>query len=254
MMDSQILFRYLKYLPFTSDQDRSVWLAALITVLGRDHIPGPVPLFLSVGSDQAIDTIAMIATVGPGMSKAPQAIQNPHNEQETNAQFYFANRMGYPCAKFVNPCEYTLGSDELNQLLTADLIRSRSSGSGIANKTVWFALQSRLNFTPGPVGKDTMRRCLWMRFAATEPIPQIQPLSEVLPLVGVLDQIEIWISDRLHETLPIELGQVGQKPWASFEVWSQIVRPIVIRCGLPDPILGRVQDPVDGVSDPGLTQ
>lgn len=250
------LLEVVKDFPFEAEEHRAVWLAAVLTAVGREAFAGNAPLILTdastpgSGKTLLMDTVATIAT---GRSAAKTAWSWSAQEQTKTVTTLLLE--GAPIVLFDN-LTGRFGGGILDLLLTAEEWRGRILGASesrtLPNRTLWLA--SGNNVT---LGGDTVRRSLHIRLAPNVERPEERDEFEhphllswvkgargrLLPAALTILR-EFFLATKPHErgldALRDDQRKLGLKPLGMAEEWSAIIRTCVVRLGFPDPAATRI--------------
>ncbi|MEW4490967.1 DUF3854 domain-containing protein [Thalassoglobus sp. JC818] len=228
--------------PIREPHDRSAWLAALLTIVGRDTFEGPAPLFLvdanTHGSGKTLlaDLLGLIS-----IGKSACVSTAPSDDNEFRKRIT-AHLMHGDEIVLLDNIGGTLGTPSLDALLTSDTWRDRILGksqiSEIPNRTTWLATGNNVTLQA-----DTSRRVCPIRLESLEEHPEDRKDFQVNNLrQHVIENQQHLLTDAL--TIIQAWFRAGQpteelKPWGSFEGWTATIRQLVVWTKLPDPILGR---------------
>jgi len=235
------LLDVIKDFPFEAGTEavgRSVWLAALLTLVGRPAFDGPSPLFLfdatTAGSGKT--TLAkLIAVIARGID--PPLAGMPEAMAELKKALTAALMRGDSMHVFDN-CTGLIGNEVLDMLLTSTNYQDRRLGT---NETIVAEARMLLVATSNNAGlrADTARRTLTLRLRPLTDHPEEQEFDR--------DPVVFAASQR-HRLLPAALTilrwhhlHAGEavapvRPFGSFTGWSDAVRMAVVRAGLADPV------------------
>jgi hypothetical protein len=226
--------------PFKTDADRSAWLAALLTPLGRRAYDGAVPLFLfngnvaGVGKGLLVNVISLIVT---GRDASMMGYTN--NREELRKAITTLALEGDEMVLLDNVTG-PLGNDVLDRALTATHWKDRILGGnnqydGPLNAT-WYATANNAYI----VG-DTSRRVLPIRLVSPEEHPEERAGFKYPDLRA---HVRARRGELLSHALTILrayclAGRPKPKPltsWGSFEGWTDLVRAAVVWLRMPDPV------------------
>lgn len=223
--------------PYTSENHRAGWLAALFTPLARPAFIGPSPLFIfdanapGAGKSLQTDLIAQIVTGRP-MPRSAYPQKDEEIEKRITATAIAADQLSL----FDNVAG-AFGSPSLDAVLTSTewqgRILSLSANVRARMHTVWYATGNNVQI----VG-DTVRRVLLIRLQSYEEHPEDRTGFRHPSLLE-------WVAKErprlVAAVLTILRGYFAAgcpnlvKAWGSFEGWSRIVRNTLVWAGLPDP-------------------
>jgi hypothetical protein len=235
------LLDVIKDFPFEADHadvGRAVWLAAVLTVIGRPAFRGPSPMFVfdatTPGSGKTL-LARLVSIIAHGCE--PSLAGMPEAKAELGKTMTAILQRGATLHIFDN-VSGTIGNSVLDQLLTSWTYQDRRLGT---NETI--EAENRLTLIAtannARIGADTARRSLTLR---------LQPLVDN-PEDLVFERNA---ADHARENRPrllaaavtilrwgfmqAEAGRLPVKPFGSFEGWSDAIRLAVLHAGLPDPL------------------
>jgi hypothetical protein len=228
-----MLLELVEQFPFASEDDKAVWLAALLTVLARPGIAGPVPGFVLVGNragtgkGKLVDTIGVIATGRP-----IPCTGYPGDDDETRKLKTALALAATPIVHLDNISEgWFYGGGAIDSALTSLEVNERILGQSkttdrLELRCCWFL--SGNNISPG---KDAFRRWLPCNLATNLERPEERNDLKVPDLLA-------HVRERRAELVRAGLiilraHAVADRPtggWAalgSFEEWDRTVRGAV---------------------------
>lgn len=227
--------------PFSTEAQRYVPIAALLTILGRPAIQGSCPAFVvdastrGSGKTLVLDAVSVIATGRP-TSKMSWPPDDVELEKVLGA---YALRSAAIVA-FDN-CTSRFGGGPLDRVLTAgDRVELRILGKSEIPSLRWRAvvLASGNNID---LAGDTARRCLWTRLEPGTEHPELRTgfrhpnllewcAKERTRLVGCALTI-------LRAFVAAARPAQDCAPWGSFEAWARLV-PAAIKFAGGEDVLG----------------
>lgn len=213
--------------PFESEADRYVPIAAILSIVGRDAIRGPVPLVMisanvrGAGKSLLADVISIIAT---GRQAPGQAV--PEADEEWQKALLSIARMRSPLVCFDNVRDgVPFGSAALDATLTSGAIAGRLLGGNenvtLESQTVFIATGNN-PFYRG----DLIRRVLPCRLRSTHENPEDRGDFQIRDvrayafehrarlLVAALRLLSAYVESR---------ERFDGRPWGSFERWSELI-------------------------------
>lgn len=230
---AQRLLKLIKQFPFPSDDDKAVWLAALLTAMARPGIDGCVPGFAFVGNragtgkGKLIDSIGVIATGRP----VPTTTYPEDRDEMRKVKTAFALD-ATPIIHLDNMEEgHSYGGGVLDSALTSLTVTDRILGVskttlGIELRAVWIV--SGNGITPK---KDAYRRWLVCNLQTALECPEERDDLEISDLLAHV---------REHRAALVRAALVilrahavagrptnGWAPLGSFEEWDRVVRGAV---------------------------
>jgi len=232
----------------TVDGHQVVWLAALLTVVGRSAVDGPTPLFAfdgncpGTGKSFLADLIAIIAT----LRRMARTIW-PHGrdaDEEMRKRITALLLTGELTTLLDNVAlGQPLGGAPLDAVLTSTTWKDRILGKSqttpeLPNRMVWFATGNNLAF-----GSDILRRVIPCRLVTNEERPEDRENFQFPDLVG---HVKAKRSGFLVDALTILRAYhvAGRpdpvKPLGGYEAWSKLIASAVKWATGFDPLAPRV--------------
>jgi len=226
--------------PFAAPRDvsESAWLAALLTIVGRSAVDGPVPLTLIDASEKGSGKTLLadvLGAISQGESLPRQT--QPESREEWKKTMLTIALEAPPVVLFDNVSS-KFGSDALDAFLTGtryqDRLLSKNESVSPKTRTVFVVTANNPSFK-----QDTIRRSLHVRITPKEERPD-QRATFKHP--NILRHIRGNRGQYLRDVLtllrayfaagcpPVEMRTMG-----SYEEWSGVVRAPLIWLGLPDP-------------------
>lgn len=228
--------------PFASTADFSSWLALVLTLVVRDAIKGPTPLFVATANQPRTGKTRLVQLAGiiaKGSITPAQAY--PHEEDEQRKRIEAAIFGGTELVLFDN-LRGSIGGEALEGVLTAPVYAGRVLGKSetqeVPVRTVWAATGNGASYAG-----DTAKRSLPIRLLCPDRDPEQRTFREA-DLLGAVDARRV---ELLGDVLTIIRAYyragapvVDMPTWGSFEAWSRVVRQIIVWLGLADPWEARV--------------
>jgi len=239
--------------PVVNAFDRSAILAALLTVVCRDAIAGPVPLFTvdarvaGTGKSLLVDAISIIYC-----GRKPAVMAQSTEEAEERKRL-FAIALEGSSLVLIDNLTLPLGSGALDAALTSGTVSDRVLGQSETKTVPWRAVV----FATGnniQVRGDTGRRVIPINLDAEIEQPEERTGWKHDPL-------REWVTNHrcrlVTDCLTIiraffmaGLPKIDRTAIGSFEAWDEIIRGPIMWLGLPDPAQGRAR--VRSEADSGL--
>ncbi|KUG14536.1 hypothetical protein ASZ90_015821 [hydrocarbon metagenome] len=234
--------------PFIDETSKTHIAAALLTIVLRPVIPGPVPAFIidkpAPGTGASL-IASILSVIGQGGDAA--VIGAPRDDDAWSKKITATLRAGITLAN-VDNVEHKLFAPSLAAVLTATIWRDRILGLSemitLPNRTVWV-----LNGNNVSLGGDLPRRVIWSRMDAVSERPwqreRVKPYKhpDVLVwtyenrgriLAAVLTLTRNWI----HKGRP---GPGDVPKLGGYEPWRDIIGGILAASGFPG-FLGNLED------------
>lgn len=223
---------------FRADADRAVAVAAIVTVLVRTAVEGPVPLFLfnsnTPGSGKSLlaDVVSHIALGIPAARLAE--VDNAEFEKRMTAFLMEGKRL-----ILLDNIANGIGGPALDAALTgrrwAGRVLGRSESVDIVMSLVVLATGNNVHMK-GDVSRRTLQCYLDPKMERPEErggfrhdplLPWIQAHRAELVRAGLVLASAYMLNGR---------GAVSLSPFGSFEAWSDLVRSALVWAGSPDPV------------------
>ncbi len=237
---------------FKTPEDRVAVLAAVLTVVARHAIDGPVPMFAVRstvrGSGKSL-LVRGISTLVTGRDAALNAYSR--DDDETRKVILAICLEGHPISVFDN-IEGEMGSPSLAQMLTSGWVSGRVLGESrnvrLRSLSTWFATGNNIAFT-----SDLGRRVVPIDF---EPDTENPEDRTGFRYADLLAHVAAERSKLLAAALTILRAHAvagrpahGLSRLGSFEAWDDVVRSPLIWCGAGDPCKTRLRLREEGDSD-----
>lgn len=238
--------------PFTEEPDQAACLAAVLSVVGRGGIEGPVPMFAvrapTPGTGKTL--LAMVISI-LGTGRRPSLTTIAHQEDEMRKRILSLAMAGTPVVLIDNVVG-ALGSGTLSAALTTTEFSDRLLG---VNKfvtapltAVWFASGNGLTFR-GDLG----RRIVPIDLDAEEEHPEDREGFAHPSLATYIRQERArLVSAALTILRAYQVAgrpSHGQSEMGSYEAWDRLVRGACIWLGVGDPVGGRERIRDEGDDD-----
>jgi len=227
--------------PFPADYHRSAALAALLTVVLRPAIAGPVPMFLlsasTPGSGKGLiaHVCATIATGRPSTLVTPCEREDSFKNAITSVALSGSRVILYDEV-------HTVGGPTLQSALTqwtwSDRAYHTQSIVTVPVRWVWFAAGQNVG-----IGGDMHRRVIQIRLE-----PQTETPEDRTDFRN--PELEQWAKDHRSEVVTAILTaakayflagrpQAQITPYGSYYAWSSLIRQLLVWVGRADPNLTR---------------
>ena len=237
--------------PFKESYHRSAALAAVLTLLARYAIHGPVPLFAvraplrGSGKTLLVDVFSSIATHRWATRWTPTA-----DEEEERKRLLTLALAGDQLF-LIDNVSHPLGSEPLDAALTARSISGRLLGTNtkvdVPFHAVCFATGNNMQFQG-----DTARRVLPIDLDPhmEQPEQRTDFAHEDLLSWVCQERPRLVVAALTLLRAYVVAGAPKQNipQYGSFEAWSALVRSVLVWAGEPDPNLGRLT--IEAESDP----
>jgi hypothetical protein len=241
--------------PFVEPHHRSAALAALLTLVARPAIRGPVPMFVfsatvaGTGKGLLAHAIALIA-----LGRDPDVQTCSEQDEEQRKMLTSIALEGQPLVVLDNIVGQ-LGGANLDAAITSTTWADRRLGGNTMVRLPWRAcLWATLNGMQ--VRGDLVRRVIPVALDARVERPEERAGWRFPRLAEhVRRHRGAFLADALTILRAyVEAGRPRQAvaPIGSFEAWSDLVRNAIVWAGEPDPVIGQAQLRID--ADPAAEQ
>lgn len=213
--------------PFVEDFHKIAMASAVISLVCRQAIEGPVPLYAftagvaGTGKTLLADTVSMVAM---GRVNSKQPISTDGTGEEVKKMILSQLRTG-AAAILIDNVDATLKSPALDSMLTAwpeytDRILGQSTAATVSTNTMWMASGNNMRF-----GGDLHRRVIPVVLQTDEENPELRRGFKHNPLLE-------HISDNRMSLVAaaLTLGRYSMSvktelvPLGSYEAWSKVAR------------------------------
>jgi putative DNA primase/helicase len=224
--------------PFVHDTDRATYVAAILSIVGRHAIPGPVPAFPVVapvpGAGKGLLTRIM-TLIGTG--REPAVMTVPGDDIEFRKRLLVLAIAGTPVVVLDN-VSGTIGSDQLAAALTLTEFTDRLLGvSRLVTApltAIWFVTGNNVRF-----GRTLGRRMVPITLDPENEHPEDRSGFRYPDVIG---RVKARRPALVTAALALLHGYVlaGRPPhdepkMGSFEQWDDLIRGAAIWAGLADP-------------------
>lgn len=230
--------------PFVSGEDRSVALAAILTLLARPAFSGPAPAIAfrspvpGSGKGLLADVVSIVATGRPAPRMPP-----PADDEEARKRIMALAVEGCPLI-LIDNCTGTFGSKSLAAALTADTWSDRILGATEARtmplRALWLLTGNNLSFR-GDLGRRVIP-------CDIDPKQEFPEDRQDFRYPNLLDQVANARAEYVRAGLTLlrafhDAGRPahGLPPKGSYESWDALVRAALIWAGAPDPLAATVR-------------
>jgi len=230
----------LRDFPFAAPREvfESAWLAALLTIVARSAVVGPVPLTLIDASERGSGKTLLadvLGAIAQGESLPRQT--QPESREEWKKTMLTIALEAPPVVLFDNVSS-KFGSDALDAFLTGtryqDRLLSKNETVSPKTRTVFVVTANNPSFK-----QDTIRRSLHVRITPKEERPEQRATFEHPSLLRhIRENRRQYLGDVLtvlRAYFAARQPSVEMRTMGSYEEWSTVVRAPLIWLGLPDP-------------------
>lgn len=236
--------------PFQRPEDRSVWLAFVLTLFARPAIEGYVPLFIAdanvagSGKSKLIDLGHLIAT-----GREASRVIAPRDEEEWG-KVVMGQLLASAGLVLFDNLSGELGSDALDAVLTTLRYTGRVLGTPemrtVPARTVWAATGNNVQLRG-----DLRRRTLRLRLDSQVERPEERSAFRHPDVLAWVRRERPRLATAALTVLRayVVAGRPTQEGrWGSYEAWHALVRGALVWAGQPDP--DRARDDLAQQSDP----
>jgi len=241
--------------PFERPEHKSAWIAALLTVIARPAIDGPVPMLVVDANERGAGKTFLCDTIGTILSgkRLPRA-DVPANEAEFGKVMLSIGIAGLPIVLLDN-ITGTLRSPTLARVLTGDIYSGRVLGENLL-MTVQIRTQFLVSSNNATVDSDLVRRSLHCRLLVEEHPEWRENFRYMLPDDAGAPGMR---RELLTAAVTILLGyqhagrpRVQARAMGSYGAWCNQVQHPIVWAGLADP--AKTQDAFGEHADPEREQ
>lgn len=228
--------------PFEQECDRAGWLAALLSIVGREAYDGPAPLFLADANIRGAGKGLLMNTIGHIIAGRDLPVSSYSHEEEEMRKKITSIALAGDRVVLLDNLEGKFGNAALDRLLTCvswhDRILGRSERVDIPISTVWLGTGNNV-----VVAADTARRVVQIRLDILDEHPEdrtkfVHP--DLLEWVGTnRPRLLAAAYTILRAYIIFDRPDQKLRPMGSFEGWSRLIRSAVRWVGMADPCAGR---------------
>ncbi|MBU1852330.1 MAG: bifunctional DNA primase/polymerase [Candidatus Omnitrophica bacterium] len=226
--------------PFSCEAARYVPVAAVLSLLARPAIAGPVPgVVIDASTRGSGKTLCTDAITKIANGRGANRMSWPAKEEELEKVLASYALRGASVICFDN-IAHKFGGGPLDRVLTAeDMVELRVLGKSEVPALEWRALVMGSGNNV-PLCPDTTRRVMVCRIETEMENPEDRP-----PSVFTNPQLLKWITANRPRLVQAALtvlrahvvggsGAADVKPWGSFEAWSSVVAGAIVHAGGED--------------------
>lgn len=231
--------------PFENEFHRSAWVAALLTVVGRPAIPGPVPMYLVDGNKASTGKTKLSRLIGLiCLGNDPTEISFTSDEKELENRIAAILIAGDRLACFDNIAN-SVRNSTLDRFLTSTFFGTRAF---FKQKMLRLQNTTTLTMTGNNLvlRGDLFRRVIRSRLVTDLERPQYRTGFRHAQIEDYVRQNR---SALLAAALTVLRAHAAQgfpadpsvHPLGSFTDWDRVVRHAMLQAGLPDPVATQVE-------------
>lgn len=225
--------------PFERPEHKSAWLSALLSVLARPAIKGPIPMLIVDANDRGSGKTLLCDTIGAILtgSKLPRR-GIPESEEEWGKVLLGIGIGCYPVVLLDNVTT-TLRSAKLDMVLTGEVYQDRVLGVNLEMR-VPVKTQFIASCNNAAVSTDLIRRSMHCRIVVDEERPEQRTgFKYLLPDAAAEPEMRKRLLEAAF-TILVGYEQSGRervsvRPLGSYEAWSARVQSAIVWAGLADP-------------------
>lgn len=233
----QTIIDLVRDFPFATERDRSIWIAFLLTILLRALVKGPVPFFLFDGNRTGAGKTLLVQISHLILTGEEATLSLEVRDWIEQEKRIAAELMKNPILVCIDDIRKELGNGPLDAIITSGKFGTRILGT-LEHKefivsTVFAGTGTNIQFAR----EDTRRRSLICRLETQLENP-FQPRE--FAHSDLRTHVRAQRASILSVLASIALGYMAQdsrisiSPMPGFESFN-IVREILLWCGLPDP-------------------
>jgi hypothetical protein len=247
-----VLDDLLRDFPFEKPEHKSAWLAALLSVIARPAIDGPIPMLVVDANDRGAGKTLLCELIGMVLSgKSLPRRTAPSNHDEWGKTMLGIGVGGYPMVLFDN-VKGVLESRVLEAILTGNEFKHRHLGHN-QDLSVCVRSQFLVSSNNATLSPDLVRRSLHCRLLVDQERPERRGgFKYRLPEDAAKPEFR---KSLLESAIKILLGyehagrpKVSARPVGSYESWAARVQAPILWAGLADPV--STQDELREQADP----
>lgn len=225
--------------PFEKPEHRSAWLAALLAVLARPAVRGPIPMVIFDANDRGAGKTMLCDTIGTiltGQKLPRRGVPDKGSDDEWGKMMLGIGIGSYPIVLFDN-VNGMLRSATLDMVLTGESFQGRVLGM---NKEMRVPIRTQflVSSNNAIISPDLIRRSLHCRIIAGERPELRTGFKHQLPAAAAMVRPAL-----LQAAFTILLGyeqagrpKVQRRELGSYESWGERIQSAMIWAGLPDPV------------------
>lgn len=226
--------------PFEAPEHRSAWLSALLTILARPAIRGPVPMLIVDANDRGSGKTLLCDTIGAiltGQRLPRRGVPEKGSEDEWGKIMLGIGIGSYPIVLLDNVTG-TLRSSTLDMVLTGEVYQGRVLG---LNQEMRVPIRTlfMVSSNNAAISSDLVRRSLHVRLVSQVERPETRTgFKYKLP-----DEAAARRTALLRAAFVLLVGyeqagrpRVARRALGSYESWSDRIQSAMIWAGLPDPV------------------
>lgn len=236
---------------FQSDNDRSAWLAALFSVIGRHMVNGCVPAFgfdattRGAGKSMLAEIIHIIAE-----GTRAHAMSMPVNEEEWRKNIMTIATSGRQIV-FLDNVSRKISSASLDSALTSTHWMDRKLGTQLVTsaplRAVWLITGNNLR-----LGGDLSRRMILVRLESKHENPESRTDFKIKNILGYVQANRTrLVTDVLTilRAASLSTDRPAGATWGSYDHWSMTIPPVLEWLGEPSPMAKRATETEEGDED-----
>ncbi len=232
--------------PFMSEVDRTVWLSGVLTLMNRDRIPGPTPMFLVEGPPLSGKSLLVKLAGLLALGRIPVPFEQAHSNYAERQRLMEIRREGELRKKpvslyWIDHINRPFGTESLEESLylsRCGYYDVYGNAASIDNRVVIWGTGREVTFAKGYDGvyRKTLLIRLTERSQKNLAVPvQLQQLAKQHDQAAFYQRagrmlVDKWQQSGFRPDLP---------PWDVYEAWSAVIRSTLVWLGMPDPFVWR---------------
>lgn len=227
---------------FEAPEHFATWVASMLTVLARQAIFGPTPMFLVDANVRGAGKGLLLHVSGQILLGHDMPVSSYSNDNEEMRKKITTIAVAGDQIVLLDNIDTKFGNGAIDRAATGTRWKDRLLGTNdqadLPLTTVWFATGNNVS-----VAADTARRVLPIRLDVLEERPEERTGFKYPDLTAYVRQnrprLLVSLLTMLRAYACAGFPQRTIRPYGSYEAWSNLVRQCVIWLGMADPCQGR---------------
>lgn len=227
---------------FEAPEHLATWVASMLTVLARQAIFGPTPIFLVDANVRAAGKGLLLHVSGQILLGHDMPVSSYSNDNEEMRKKITSIAVAGDQIVLLDNIDTKFGNGAIDRAATGTRWKDRLLGTNdqadLPLTTVWFATGNNVS-----VAADTARRVLPIRLDVLEERPEERTGFKYPDLTAYVRQnrprLLVALLTMLRAYACAGFPQRVVRPYGSYEGWSNLVRQCVMWLGMADPCQGR---------------
>ncbi|MCG3122057.1 MAG: hypothetical protein GIKADHBN_00433 [Phycisphaerales bacterium] len=227
---------------FEAPEHFSTWIASMLTVVARQAIFGPTPIFVVDANVRGAGKGLLLQISGQIVLGRDLPVSSYSHDNEEMRKKITSIAMAGDQVVLLDNIDTKFGNGAVDRAATCTAWKDRLLGSNqqvdLPLTTVWFATGNNVR-----IAADTARRVLPIRLDVLEERPEERTDFKYPDVLGYARQnrprllVALLTALRAYAIAGFPRRQL--KLYGSYEAWSNLVRQAVVWLGLTDPCQGR---------------